>query len=620
MMAAPLTVGNYSAIGATANNDFFNVSTNGEFGYDNNPSSLSYMGGTAAAALGLTQASGARDSTGGKVPPPTAFMSNLVQNENGQFGSYQTTLRPQAHEDPLYEDGLAAWATDGPYTFLSQTTYTSPAGSSTPTTDPAGTYSGRGAPAPTPAAPGTYIPVTGATSAAAEVTDQPGTYSLADASKPTLAQHGYYVPTQGASFETPDSPGFYTPYAGASVELPALPPHILGTVAWQTTGSGQPDRPFSSVKITDPNKRTTDSLSISLTGGGGTLADGAGFSGLTESAAGVYLLSGKAHAITAELDALVFTPNTFSATTTFTLTDTTSLDTGKANAKTTVRVTKGDPVVASVSKFLADKSTLDQIPGGFDILDGAASITAVLDQLTDKHIDAIVISNNGNVGASVQQLTSDKRAIGKLENANLSPVLLAITDTTANVQAGLSTLVAHPGEIVSITASNGPIVVSAATFQADQSALDKIVGGFAVSDSAATVMADLDQLEDPNISAIAISDSGQITVSVAQFTVDATAIGRLENANGSPVLLAINDTAGAVQTGLSTLVQDTGEIGSITITAPNYPIVVSAATFLADQSTLDKIMEGFDVSDAAAKLVADLSTLNADFACGRHHG
>ena len=62
MMATPLTVGNYSAIGATANNDFFNVSTNGEFGYDNNPSSLSYMGGTAAAALGLTQASGARDS------------------------------------------------------------------------------------------------------------------------------------------------------------------------------------------------------------------------------------------------------------------------------------------------------------------------------------------------------------------------------------------------------------------------------------------------------------------------------------------------------------------------------------------------------------------------------
>ena len=78
----------------------------------------------------------------------------------------------------------------------------------------------------------------------------------------------------------------------------------------------------------------------------------------------------------------------------------------------------------------------------------------------------------------------------------------------------------------------------------------------------------------------------------------------------SPVLLAINDTAGDVQTGLSTLAQDTGEIGSITASCG--PIVVSAATFLADQSTLDKIVGGFDVSDSAANLVADLSALNAD--------
>jgi hypothetical protein len=86
MTATPLSVVNVSAIGATANNDLFDVSTNNQFGYDNNPSTLSYMGGTAAAALGLTQASGAIDSTpGGQPPPPSAFMSNLVQNENGQF-------------------------------------------------------------------------------------------------------------------------------------------------------------------------------------------------------------------------------------------------------------------------------------------------------------------------------------------------------------------------------------------------------------------------------------------------------------------------------------------------------------------------------------------------------
>jgi hypothetical protein len=61
---------------------------------------------------------------------------------------------------------------------------------------------------------------------------------------------------------------------------------------------------------------------------------------------------------------------------------------------------------------------------------------------------------------------------------------------------------------------------------------------------------------------------------------------------------------------LSTVVQDTGEIGSIA--ASFGPMVVSAATFLADQSTLDKIVGGFAVSDTAANLVAALSTLNAD--------
>ncbi len=54
-------------------------------------------------------------------------------------------------------------------------------------------------------------------------------------------------------------------------------------------------------------------------------------------------------------------------------------------------------------------------------------ITANLDQLNDdSHIDAIVISDNGNVGASIQQLTTDATAINKLQNANLSPARLAI--------------------------------------------------------------------------------------------------------------------------------------------------------------------------------------------------
>jgi hypothetical protein len=617
MTAAPLTVvldwNNKSIIGATANNDFFDVAPTGSFGFDHNPSSLSYMSGTAATALGLTQESGAINSSpGGQQPTASEFMNNLVQNEDSQFSSFQNMMG-SASAGPKYIANLAAWAqsSDG-YRFLSKSTSnTPPAGSSAPTTDPAGTYSGPDASAPTPAAAGTYIPVTGATSAAAEITDSPGSYSLAGASAPTLAQPGYYVPTAGASYETPVSSGYYQPHAGATKELRAVAPTLSGAVAGQSTASGQPDTPFSSVTIADRNVDARDSLAIQLTGGGGALADGAGFKGLTESAPGVYLLSGTAAAITRELDALVFTPNTFDGTTKFTLTDTTSVDTTASNAKTTVTVTNGQPVVVSVSKFEADQATLDGTPGGFDILDSAAHISSDLDQLNnDSHIDAITISDNGQVGASVQQLTSDTTAIGNLENANLSPGLLAINDTVADVEAGLSTLVRDRAEIGSITASNGPVVVSAATFLADQSTLDKIVGGFAISDTANVIEADLDRLNDPNISAITISDNGQIDVSVAQLTKDATAIGDLENANESAVLLAINDTTGDVETSLSTLVQDTGEIDSIT--ASFGPIVVSVATFLADQSTLDKTVGGFDVTDAADNLVAELSALNAD--------
>ncbi|HME83408.1 MAG TPA: DUF3383 family protein, partial [Roseiarcus sp.] len=606
MTATPLSVllnwNDQPIIGATENNDFFNVAPNGAFGYDFDPSSLSYMSGTAAAALGLAQGE-AIDSSPGGLSLSVAELMNMVQSEDSQWSSFQSTI-------PNVDQALAAWAQANGYQFLTSFDTTPPAGSSTPTIDPAGTFSPAGASAPTPAAAGTYIPGTGATSSAAEIVDPAGTYSLAGASAYTYAQPGYYVPTPGASSETPDTPGYYTPDAGQTRELLALPPTISGTVAGQSTPSGQPDTPFSSATIADKNINTSDSLTIELTGGGGALADGAGFSGLTESTPGVYILSGTAAAITSELEALVFTPDPFSATTTFALTDTTSLATSASNANTAVTVTNGEPVDVSVQLFLADQATLDGTPGGFDILDTAGNITAGLNLLNDPHIDAIVISDNGNVVSSVQQLTTDATAISKLQNANLSPVLLAINDTAGAIQTGLATLVADAGEIVSITESNGPIVVSAATYLADHSALDKIVGGFAISDAANAVEAKLDRLDDLNITAITISDNGRITASVAQLTADATAIGDLRNANASPVLLAINDTAGAIQTGLATLVADAGEI--VSITESNDPIVVSAATFLADQSTLDKIMGGFDVSDTAANLVADLSTLNAD--------
>ncbi len=158
MTAPSLTVENQFYAGATENNDFFEIQPNGVFGFDHNRSYLSYMGGTAADALGLTQASGAINSSpGGQHLSVANYMNHIVQDETNQFGQPVQFGSFQSNEPRLDQD-LAAWAQsiggDG-YQFLTSNLTTPPAGSSTPVTDPAGTYSPAGASAPTPATPGT---------------------------------------------------------------------------------------------------------------------------------------------------------------------------------------------------------------------------------------------------------------------------------------------------------------------------------------------------------------------------------------------------------------------------------------------------------------------------------
>ena len=126
-----------------------------------------------------------------------------------------------------------------------------------------------------------------------------------------------------------------------NVATPAVAPTITGTVANQPLTVGSTDTPFSSVTIGDINAGAGDTLSITLTGAG-TLADGAGFSGLMSSGGGVYTLTGSAGAITSELEALVFTPqagapNT-SATTSFALSDASSAYVGVSGYESTLTI------------------------------------------------------------------------------------------------------------------------------------------------------------------------------------------------------------------------------------------------------------------------------------------
>jgi hypothetical protein len=147
---------------------------------------------------------------------------------------------------------------------------------------------------------------------------------------------------------------------------PAVAPTIAGTVSGQTTTLEAPLTPFAHVTIGDANAGATDTLTITLGGVGGTLADGAGFSGLTSAGAGVYTLSGPASAITSELDALVFTPTAGSpnttSTTTFTLSDGSSAG-GAPAVDSTTSVINSDPAVApTIAGTVSGQTTTLEAP------------------------------------------------------------------------------------------------------------------------------------------------------------------------------------------------------------------------------------------------------------------
>ena len=125
-----------------------------------------------------------------------------------------------------------------------------------------------------------------------------------------------------------------------------------------------------------------------------------------------------------------------------------------------------------------------------------------------------------------------------------------------------------PSETISVSAP----IVSVATFLGEQASLDATLGGFIVANSAAAIGANLDALAaDPDIVSIMISDNSHVVISVGQLTSDASAIGVLANADGSPYQLAVVDTAANIaadSTALNALIA-AGHISTLTQINPD---------------------------------------------------
>ena len=121
----------------------------------------------------------------------------------------------------------------------------SPAGASAPTTDPAGTDDGGtddgvGVSAPTLAAAGVYIPIAGASSAAAEIVDPEGAYSLAGASAPTTDRPAGTDGGAGASAPTLAAAGAYIPITEASSAAEIVDPEGAYSLAGASAPTTDP--------------------------------------------------------------------------------------------------------------------------------------------------------------------------------------------------------------------------------------------------------------------------------------------------------------------------------------------------------------------------------------------
>jgi hypothetical protein len=140
----------------------------------------------------------------------------------------------------------------------------------------------------------------------------------------------------------------------------------------------------------------------------------------------------------------------------------------------------------------------------------------------------------------------------------------------------------RPGQIASIAASNGLVVVSTSTFLADRSTLDKIIGGFDISDTASDVVQNLDALNaDGHVTSIALTDVGvpTLTLSIEEALSDTRALSVITSTHTT----AVADTAADIELISSTQAGALKADGYTSIAATSGPVAmtIAEATYLS---------------------------------------
>ena len=239
----------------------------------------------------------------------------------------------------------------------------------------------------------------------------------------------------------------------------------------------------------------------------------------------------------------------------------------------------------SVATFLDDQFAIDAAGVAVAISDNADDVVQNYAALSnDSNVASITVSDTAaNVAANLDQLNSETLVTSITLTDGGTPTLTLSGAQVIDDALALGEI-ASPYTIT-LSAATKAFSVSIAIFDAEESLLDKIVGGFAISDTAANVAANLGALNaDANVTSISLTDAGTPTLQItaAQALEDGRVLGEIV----TPY--------------------------TISLTGETSPISVALAQFSADQGVLDRIVGGFDISDAAANVAKSLNALNDD--------
>ena len=363
----------------------------------------------------------------------------------------------------------------------------------------------------------------------------------------------------------------------------AVAPTITGTVAGRATTSEAAVKPFSGVTIADANSGASDTLTITVTGAGGTLSG----TGLTGGTGGVYTLTGTAAAITSELDALSFTPKAgspgTSSTTNFQLSDLSSAY-ATATVNTTTSVVDSDPagpLSLSVAQATALETAGGSAPSGdvVTLSDTAANIEG-LTAAQIGGLKAIGVTAIAATNASVS-LTSAQAVA--LETAGLkvsapSGDTVTLSDTAANID-GLTPTQITGLDAIGVTGiiASGAVILSVADAMALETA-GLAISDPTLSDTAANIESltatEIRGLDAIGVVAITVTN-GSVSFSVAQAIALETEGLKVSAPTGDFVTLS--DTAANIATLTAAQIAGLEAIGVTAIAATNASVSLSVA-------------------------------------------